>query len=501
MRAKSLFLKGMSKLRNLIIKDLIRRVLVSAFLLSLVVNTIALVVKKIGLFHWEGYSIYAILVLVTFALCVLHTLRTKRSFMDELIEIDLRLGLKEKLSTAYECHQLGRKSIFVDLLTRDVGALLGSIKANQIFPRKFTPAHLLIPFFAGVIIILLLVDFTTTPPIQNTDSANRLKQIGVKMERYAKRELRDIEKAKKAVRRDLYRQMEKVGQDLKGRPMPGESLIKSLDELIKQAETERTQLARQLEAELSLGDTSIMPMLKSLRKDDIDLDDLEQLKNQLRELFEGEIPTSILQDISILDQNRRLELFLGKTMDEVRLALKEEGEPFFLEGEEDVFVGKASGKDSRHNKDIPPEQTLTALESKKANPIVPILPVLGRGKTGFAESEKDSPTSKRDLLSQAGLGKGTGEKKPPYELESSKSPTIKDKGISGQGDWYNVHVLSLPTAGKAKMKEEDVIRSYWQELEEVLLKEDIPLNYRVYIKNYFLSIGLRREEDRDDNTN
>ena len=51
------------------------------------------------------------------------------------------------------------------------------------------------------------------------------------------------------------------------------------------------------------------------------------------------------------------------------------------------------------------------------------------------------------------------------------------------------------------LKVEDVIRSYWQELEEVLLKEDIPLNYRVYIKNYFLSIELRREEDRDDNAN
>lgn len=456
MRANSLFLTGMSKLRTLIIKELIKRMLVSTFLLSIVVNTTALGVKKIGLFHLEGYSIYALLGLVTLAFCVLHTLRTKRGFMDELIDIDTRLGLKEKLSTAYECHQLGRKSIFVDLLTMDVGNMLGSIKASQIFPRNLTPAHLLIPLFAGVIIILLLVDLIPRPPIQNTDSRERVKQIGVKMERYSRRELRDIEKTNKAARKDLYRQMEKVAQDLKGQSVPGETLLKSLGELMKQAETERSQLARQLEAELGLGDTSSMPMLKSPGKEDITLEELEQLRNRLRELFEGETPASIQEDISSLEQVRRAELFLEKTMDEVGLALTEEGE-------------------------------LTALK-----PTMQIaLP--GQGKTGSEESEKDSPTSKRDLISKAGVRKGTGEKRPPYELEGSRGPALKDGVISGKGDWYNVHVLSLPRAGKAKMKEEDVIRSYHQEVENVLQKEDIPLNYREYIKNYFLSIGLRRE--------
>jgi hypothetical protein len=55
----------------------------------------------------------------------------------------------------------------------------------------------------------------------------------------------------------------------------------------------------------------------------------------------------------------------------------------------------------------------------------------------------------------------------------------------------------LPTIGNAKVKEEDVIRPYRQELESVLQKEDIPLNYREYIKSYFLSIGLKKEENRD----
>ena len=71
---------------------------------------------------------------------------------------------------------------------------------------------------------------------------------------------------------------------------------------------------------------------------------------------------------------------------------------------------------------------------------------------------------------------------------------MKDKGVSGQGEWYSVHVRSLSKIGKATLKEEEVIRQYQQEIEHVLQKEDMPLTYREYIKNYFLSIGLRKEE-------
>ena len=57
-----------------------------------------------------------------------------------------------------------------------------------------------------------------------------------------------------------------------------------------------------------------------------------------------------------------------------------------------------------------------------------------------------------------------------------------------------MHIRSLTTIGKADMEMEEVIRPYRRELESILKKEDIPLNYREYIRNYFLSIGLRGEE-------
>jgi uncharacterized membrane-anchored protein YhcB (DUF1043 family) len=477
------------------IVEWIKHVLTIAFLFSLILSTIALGVQKIGLLRWEGYSFYLLLVLISFAFSLLYTLRTKKSFMDELIEIDVRLGLKERLSTAFECHQLGRQSVFVDMLMKDASSLLESIKAKKIFPRNVSPSHLLIPLFAGVIIILLLVDFTPTVPIRDRATEQEFKQISSKMEEYSKRELQDMEKTGRKSQKDLFREMKNIAEEVKGQSMTKERLLKSLGALMEEAEAEQSQLARALQAELSLGDTSRTPMLKPLQKEKVTPNELKKLTEQLKELFGGEVPASISQALSSLDQNRRLELFLDKTINEVRSAFEDEGESYLVEGEKDVYAGKTFEKRSNDNKDTSPGRSLAALESNLENAKRQISPDLGGAQAGSKKSDKRGQAPDEDLSYTAGRGKAEGRKKPPSELVGSKSPALKDEGISGQGEWYNVYVRSLPTMGKAKLKEEDIIRLYRQELEGVLQKEDIPPHYREYIRNYFLSIGLKREEN------
>ena len=59
---------------------------------------------------------------------------------------------------------------------------------------------------------------------------------------------------------------------------------------------------------------------------------------------------------------------------------------------------------------------------------------------------------------------------------------------------YNIHIRSVTRIGDATVPEEDITRQYTRELESILQKEDIPLNYREYIKSYFLSIGLSESQ-------
>jgi hypothetical protein len=500
LRANHAFLTGISKLRRLIIKERIKRVLMVTFLLSLMLNTLALGVQKIGLLRWEGYTVYPLLVFVSFAFSLLFGLRTKQSFMDELIEIDVRLGLKERLSTAYECHQLGRKSVFVDLLVEDATSLLGSIKAHEIFPRSFSSAHLMIPILVASIVILLSIDLTPNPT-KGSATGERLKQIGLKMEKYSKRELQGIKEEGGKPRRDLSRHMENITRELKGQSMTEEGLLKSLAALAKEVEAERTQLAQRLEAELGLEDMLSTPMLKPLQKEKGSPNDLEQLREQLEELFEGEVPTSLSQDISSLDQNRRFEQFLKEIINEVGSALAVEDEFSSLKEEKGVSLGMAFEKGKTTDKEISGGRALAPLESNVANGEGYTTPVLGQAKAGSRESDERGQPPDVVPSYAAGRERSEGGTKPPYELRSSKGPVFKDRGLPGQGDWYNVHVRSLPTIGKAGLKEEDIIRPYQKELESALRKEDIPLHYREYIKNYFLSIGLRQEENRDGREN
>jgi len=488
------FLAHISKLRRIIVKRSISHCLVTTCSFSLILITIALGIEKIGLFLWYGYSIYPFLVLIAFASSVLYTLRTKKAFLDELIGIDIRLDLKERLSTAYEYHQRGRRSLFVDLLIKDTTHVLGMIKASQIFPTQFSPAHILVPVFATVMIVLLAVDFSPTAHKQD-GSWESLTQIGIKIERYSKKEIQGGKKRDKRSPNDLYQKMEKIAKELKNQSTTKERLLKSLGELRKEAGIERTLLAQKLHNELSLGDTSNTPMLNALKKEKINPNELNQVKEELKGLFGGEVPASISQEISDLNQSLQLEQFLGETESQVRSALKEEDGFLLLDEKKQAVKGK---DDKEMDKIILSGQALASLQSSRLGDERSTSPTPGKAKTGSEGEEKRGKPVNDDQAFTAGKGQSDGKKKSPYALKGSKRPALKDKGVSGPGERYNVHVRSLPTIGKAKIEEEEIIRPYRQEIEDVLKKEDIPLHYREYIKSYFLSIGLREEEDTND---
>ncbi len=103
--------------------------------------------------------------------------------------------------------------------------------------------------------------------------------------------------------------------------------------------------------------------------------------------------------------------------------------------------------------------------------------------------------SRDGYSSLAGRGKSSGKKKSSTEIEKSSGPGIQDKMISSQMQNYLIHIRSLTAIGESGIEAEDIMRTYRQEIEGILQKEDIPLNYREYIKHYFISIGLKTEEN------
>ena len=123
-------------------------------------------------------------------------------------------------------------------------------------------------------------------------------------------------------------------------------------------------------------------------------------------------------------------------------------------------------------------------------PLVRIPQMEGPRKPGTMDTKPDDLESKGDKSTSAGYGHDDVGSTSTEEPEGLKSPVIRDENRSDQGTRYSLQVMSLPLTAKSDMEEEAILRSYETEVESVLNKEEIPENYRQYIKNYFLSIGM-----------
>jgi len=67
--------------------------------------------------------------------------------------------------------------------------------------------------------------------------------------------------------------------------------------------------------------------------------------------------------------------------------------------------------------------------------------------------------------------------------------------VSSRAKSFLIRIRALTDIGEARLKEEEIFQTYRKEVESILQKEDIPMNYREYIKNYFFSIGINTEEN------
>ncbi len=477
-----MFKTSISKLRRRIIRHWIEQILLTTILLALILDTVALALYKLGVFQWEGYDVYILLLLFSFALSLLYTFHRKKSFQDALIEIDIRLGLKDRLSTAHEYHQSGRKSFFLDRLTLEANGLLESLRGRRIVPRHFSRIHLLIPVFTIVLTLLIVIDWSPRALEEDRTSMERFKQIGVQLERYAERVHPETSETVKDSQENFNDQMKAVARAIQDESMSEKKLIGSLERLMNQLEREKMRLAEKLNEQLNLGAVPQTPVLESLQMGEPTSTEVAQIKKELDDMFDGGVPASISQDLSNLTLHNEMTAFIKETMDTLGVPLKED---FMKDGEKSLLAGRAA-EDSLINKDTFKEYEETgsgsiARPKQRAN--------------GELEESDDRLTEDEESVFTAGREKAKGNKKAPYDLESPDTPALEDKGVSGKGDRYGTYVRSLPAIGRAGLKEEEIITAYEKELENVMRKEDIPLPYREYIKQYFLSIGLGKETE------
>jgi hypothetical protein len=493
--AETIFLDEISRVKRRVFSRLVCRLLLWACAFFLGSYTLFAIILKA---HIYGGNHYGLWVLALGAISLIAAtgvaIFESKAFQSFLIEIDARLQLGESISTAFEYQQAGHQSVFLDLLMQDATAKLRRLSPREIFPAGFSRLH----FFLIVAVIAAMAyyfGFYSNPDFKPV----LVDQLKIEKALKLVRDFADRHPAvgdSKAERQHpvIKRNIEQLRKTLNQPAITREHLFTLLNRHLKEVQAEQMRQVAELGARLDDAQIRKMPIQDPLDLQNFNAGQLEKLKKLLNQALNNRIPDGIQDDVESLQELFSLEKLLTRVIEE------------FHEG----YSGPQEQADSERYQ-TPVSSSPEALSKRNDDSLQsedsgrnPSNPENGSADTSEHTRSGDSHSDGFGVPGERGLSHGTspragrarsdGREKSGSEIEKATGPKIQEKWTPAQVKQYLVRIRTLTAAGESYIKEEEVIRSYQQEIEGVLQKEDIPLNYRDYIRNYFLSIGLEPGE-------
>jgi hypothetical protein len=495
MNAETLFFSEISKLKRCVTVKAVQRILLNAALTFLGICIIVFIIEKAGFLKSGAYGWWYIL-LIGFSLCVglLTAFLREKGFLAFLIDIDTRLKLKDKLSTAYEYQKFGKKSDLSNLLMEDATDTLRQLSTRKLFPPKFSFLHLVLILLILINMALYSSNFFLSGNKSTRSNQYKLEKITTLLQNYSENRI-EGQKEKKKRQPDVYtRELENLSNKLKDVSMTQDQLFTTLNRFLKDVRGKQTRLANGLDTQLTAAKIEEMPDLKIPTLQNLSASNLKKLKMLLNQLPNNQIPDSVNRDIETLQELHRLEMLLSQIIDDInedtfRKDKLAESDRNQTRGSQYMNDLKKARDDTQHSR------TLGKFSNQKPDIEDPNQQP-GSDQSRGAGRDLQKEFESRDGYSfLAGRAKSTGKKKSSTEIEKPSGPGIQDKMISAQMQNYLIHIRSLTAIGESRIEAEDIMRTYRQEIEGILQKEDIPLNYREYIKHYFISIGLKTEKN------
>jgi len=416
----------------------------------------------------------------------------KRPFLDILIEIDHRLNLHDSVSTAFEYRHLEKKSELSGLLMESAAQNLSGLSSRKLFPPKFSWLHLLL----GILILLhLLIAIKIRNPSQTEPvvvSSNAIQLVDSYLHEQMIRKKRPSKGSESTTHRKITNDLKKLSKNLKRSSASRDLIAGSVGKMLKEIESGQTIVAKELGEQLKLHNIEEIPTQAVQQFEKWSLTNIKQLQMMVDRMFDHQVPETISGRLAILEDQQQLKDVLDNLLDDM-------DDPESLgKNTNDLNRGKKSrrsrsGSGLNRAEDTNPEssgsEALSDSDMGGAHP-----DELGGERGQGGDSGLGDGEASDDAFSpSAGKGKANGSFKSEKPIDSAKGGALQDRSLPSSKDYYRAHIRTLTSIGQAKLDNQKVIREYQKEVEGILQKEEIPLNYRAYIRNYFLSIGLRKE--------
>jgi hypothetical protein len=435
------------------------------------------------------------LILAVILICSLPGLIRKKDYAASFLAADRRLGLKERLSTAYELLETREDSPFSGLLVSDAVHHIEKVKPGDVYPAAAPKKLKYLPIFGIILAVLLLVDFGLTPsPTGSAGGDQDLEIQGRKLEELGKRLAARARRDFLPETLNLAQEMERLGNDLQRGKLDRDEAIDRLSDLAGKAEQQSRELQRKLnsrQGESGAFDQNIpnLPLTRAEPGTDTEGKAVGSYDDETGQ-EEGSVGGAGGPESE--DSEWNLEDGLEDGSGYNRRGVDEEAR----RQQKDLDSLNEAGKGLRSSEGaLAFEEGLEGSDSEKIGGSGQITE--GEGdrtdlseQSGAGQERQNSPgdpgtRAAEDEKSGDGRYAGKSEEEPS-KLQGFEQDREKLKGI----------IRALPLAADPEKPLDDRVHEYSRQLEDSILKEEVPLNYRSYIRDYFINIGML-ENDRE----
>jgi len=489
------FISQIAKIKRRVFIQAIHRILLNASLIFLSISTFFFILTKAGIAdHHINGTWYFVPIGISLSAALFIGFVTRSNLLNVLIDIDRRLKLQDRLSTAYEYLKFKKKTEFADLLMNDAAAKLRQISKQQLVPARFSFPHLLVIILLIINIFLYSSGFFISDFKSTHHELEKIENAGKLLKNYTISRI-DNRAVQKSKPQSVYAQkLDQFNNKFNDSSKSFEQRVAALDGFIKEIQGEQARLANELGARLDSAAIKELPVPKIPDPANLSSRQLEKLKKLLNRTLSSRMPAAISQNIESLQELETIEKLLSRIINELKDVRSIADDSAESTGNE--RRASQSTETLENTADDPNRPNPGGQFSDHRRSAAGRSDHLASGKLQQQGDDlQDGIGQPEGYSAPAGRAKSTEENKSSYELQKTSGAAIQDKMATSLAKSYLIHIRALTDVGDARLKEEEIFQTYRKEVENILRKEDIPINYREYIKNYFISIGIHTEEN------
>ncbi|MDY0095414.1 MAG: hypothetical protein RBT80_22195 [Candidatus Vecturithrix sp.] len=501
MNHERLFLEHISKLKKRALFQTVQQGILGAFILFLLTSALTTRLEKTGtLTIQEPVVFYAIVLGIALAAAFSYALFTRPRFQELLIDIDHRLHLRDRLSTAYEYYIREKSSQFTELLLEDASRTLNGLSLKDLLPSRFSKTYVLLLFLLLLNLGLFALDYFSLRSFRTGIGRETTEKIEKLMKNYAAQKSKDVQQPGGA-QKNFSRQMNELAKQLQEQALNRQELSNTVNQMLKEVQSEQSRLAKDLESQLDeqqIKDFQELVTQKTPSFQQLSQEDLQKLQQFLKKMLQNQMPLALDQTLSDLSALRNLEDLLSQILNEPGAEGPDSSEESDAAAQQEAESENQNdsandGKTSQGRTERPADSETQQSGEAGSQPGSGQEQQAGQGMES-REERKMSDDAEQGSSISAGRGKGDGSQYAPYQMEGAPGTTLADHTVPSKKSEYNIHIRSVTSIGSATVPEKEIIREYQREVESILQKEEIPANYREFIKNYFISIGLTQAQ-------